>query len=32
MWRISFLNLDNDELSQKGVFASDKDADDWAME
>lgn len=32
MQRISFLNLDNDELGQKGGFASDKQANDWAME
>gem|GEM_PF-3366438 len=25
------MNLNNDELGQKGGFASDKDANDWAM-
>lgn len=29
MWRISYLNLKNDEIETKGGFASDKQADDW---
>lgn len=32
MWRISYLNLKNDTVEQKGDFASDKAANDWAME
>ena len=32
MWRISYLDLKNDTVGQKGGFASDKAADDWAME
>lgn len=32
MWRISYLDLSNDTIGQKGGFASDKAADDWAME
>lgn len=32
MWRISYLNLKNDDIEQKGGLASDKEADDWAME
>lgn len=31
MWRISFLNLDNEEIGQKGGFASGAEADEWAM-
>ena len=31
MWRITFLNLNNDEIGHKGGFASDKEADDWAV-
>lgn len=30
MWRISYLNLLNDEVEQKGGFKSDKDAIEWA--
>ena len=32
MWRISYLNLNNDNVEQKGGFSNDKAADDWAME
>ena len=32
MWRISYLNLKNDNVEQKGGFSSDKAADDWAMQ
>lgn len=32
MWRISYLDLRNEKVEQKGGFASDKAADDWAME
>ncbi len=31
MWRISYLNLDNDEIQQKGGFKSDKEAEDWKI-
>lgn len=30
MWRISYLDLSNDETGQKGGFTSDKDAMEWA--
>lgn len=30
MWRISYLNLSNDEVEQKGGFSSDKEAIEWA--
>lgn len=29
MWRISYLNLSNDEVEQKGGFNSDKEAIEW---
>ena len=29
MWRISYLNLNNDEVEQKGGFNSDKEAIEW---
>ena len=29
MWRISYLNLSNDEVGQKGGFNSDKEAIEW---
>ena len=29
MWRISYLNLSNDEVAQKGGFNSDKEAIEW---
>lgn len=29
MWRISYLNLSNDEIEQKGGFNSDKEAIEW---
>lgn len=32
MWRISYLNLNNDSVEQKGGFVSDKETDDWARE
>lgn len=30
MWRISYLNLNNDNVEQKGGFNSDKEAIEWA--
>ena len=30
MWRISYLDLKDDELKQKGGFDSDKAAIEWA--
>lgn len=32
MWRISYLNLNNDEIEQKGGFNNDKEAIEWAEE
>ena len=29
MWRISYLNLNNDVIEQKGGFNSDKEAIEW---
>lgn len=29
MWRVSYLNLNNDEMEQKGGFNSDKEAMEW---
>lgn len=29
MWRVSYLNLNNDEIEQKGGFNSDKEAMEW---
>jgi len=29
MWRISYLNLNNDEVEHKGGFNSDKEAIEW---
>lgn len=29
MWRINYLNLNNDEVEQKGDFNSDKEAIEW---
>ena len=29
MWRISYLNLNNDEVEQKGGFNSDKEVIEW---
>ena len=29
MWRISYLNLNNDKVEQKGGFNSDKEAIAW---
>lgn len=29
MWRISYLNLKNDEVEQKGGFNNDKEAIEW---
>lgn len=29
MWRISYLNLSNGEIEQKGGFNSDKEAIEW---
>ncbi len=29
MWRISYLNLKNDEVEQKGGFNNDKEAIKW---
>lgn len=32
MWMISYLNLNNDKVAQKGGFSNDKQAIEWAKE